>query len=354
MIESIQVDGVGVTDMSHVMRFFQFREGDPVDYTRINLTRKKLYDTRLFKRVEIEMVKNETTNAYIAKVQLNETAPWRFRYGFAVGNHTETSDRNLGVTSDFSYGNLFGKGILAGISFKDTRILRDARIYGSLPVFFGRDVRTTLTSFKTRDFKVEGQVSDRWGYTAQQQWRLKNFYILSYDYSYRWEHTFDRDPNDIKLVENVTIPIARFNTTITRDTRDDILNATQGTFFSNSFELAPPHVGSAIRFVRNYTQYFRFRRINKNLVWANAIRAGAARAFSGATLLDSEQFTAGGATTLRAFQQDRVTLSPGNALFILNSELRFPLFWRFGAVTFFDAGNVYETVGNANVLHLRY
>ncbi len=355
MIESVRIDGAELTGMGYVLRQFQFTEGDPVDYTRINLTRKKLYDTRVFKRVEIEIVKNPSTGGYIAQVHLNEQAPWRFRYGFAAGNHSGTRDRDLGMTTDFSYGNLFGKAILAGLSFKNTASEKDGRIYGTMPSFFGRDnVRSTLTLFKTRDLTIPGAGGDRWGYTAQQQWRLKNFYILTYDYGYRWEHLWDRDLTDGNLVREVTIPIARFNGTLSRDTRDDILNATRGTFVSSSLEVAPPRVGSAIRFARSYTQYFRFKQLGRNMVWANAIRGGAARAFGGAPLVQSEQFLAGGGTTLRGFRQDRLTPSPGNALLIVNTEIRRPLFWKIGGVAFFDAGNVYERIGTASVLDLRY
>ena len=49
------IDGPMLTDISYIHRQFQFHEGDPVDYSRINLTRKKLYDTGLFKRVDIEV-----------------------------------------------------------------------------------------------------------------------------------------------------------------------------------------------------------------------------------------------------------------------------------------------------------
>ena len=57
-----------------------FDTKDPVDHTRINLTRKRLYDTGLFKRVDIQVVKEAGDN--IAEVNLNERAPWSVKYGF--------------------------------------------------------------------------------------------------------------------------------------------------------------------------------------------------------------------------------------------------------------------------------
>ena len=154
-LKKIRVDGVGITDMAYVTRQFVFKEGDPVDYSRINLTRKKLYDTRVFKRVEIDIVKGETANGYVATVHLNETAPWRIRYGFALTNRMETSDRELGVATDVTYGNLFGKGITWALASRHRR--RNVTLgFGSFPVFLGRNVTSTATLFRTRDLTLEG------------------------------------------------------------------------------------------------------------------------------------------------------------------------------------------------------
>jgi outer membrane protein assembly factor BamA/autotransporter translocation and assembly factor TamB len=354
MIESVRVEGANLTDMSHVNRYLDIKEGDPVDFTRVNLTRKKLYDTSLFKRVDIQMVKGQTASGYVAQINLNESAPWRLRYGFAVGRATESSGNDLGVKTDFSYGNLFGKGLLAGAAVTETRGFREARIYGSLPVFLNREIKTTLAAYQTHDLRDRFQTDDIKAVTLQQQRRLKNYYILQYDYTYRWEHVFDRDLTDDTIVPDSLTKLSGFNGTLSRDTRDDILNATRGSFFSNSFELAPPWLGSEVRFVRNYAQYFHFKALSRNRVWANAVRVGAAKAFSGDKLVPSTQFRGGGGTTLRAFKQDELTLSAGNALLVVNTELRTPLFGRFGGVAFFDIGNVYENIGGLKSFKLRY
>ena len=355
VIHEIQIEGHKTTDLQYVRRQFTFKEGDPVDYSRVDLTRKKLYDTRLFKRVDLSVVKDES--GYIAKTSLNEKPPWNFRYGFAVTDQLQTSDRQLGATADFTYSNLLGRAITAGTSLKYSADTREARIFGSLPVFFGKSATTTASVFRTRDLTQPdvtqpalNLITHLWGFTIQQQWQLRNRYLLSYDYSYKRTHTSDpKDP----FAFGVTIPIARFNGTLTRDTRDDILNATKGNFLSNSFEIAPPGVGSSIQFLRNFTQYLRFQAVRGRLVWASALRVGAARGFHHQDLIPTELFRAGGGTTLRGFQQDQLT-TPGNGLLVVNQELRFPLFWRFSGVSFLDAGNVYPSIGDFNPLRLRY
>jgi len=353
-IAAVRITGDEKTLRSHVQRYLRISEGDPVDYSRISLTRKRLYDTGLFKRVDIQVVKEAQGN--VAEINLNERAPWSVKYGFTVTDHRENQvrDRDFGVSTELIYRNLFGKGVVAGFTGKVDRSFREARLFTSFPVFFDRDVASTVSLFRNRE-TLDDAIANTWGITLKQQWRLRDFYLLSYDYSYRRVGTFELDLADDNpdIVDGV-LPVARFNVTLTRDTRDDFFNATRGNFFSNSFDLAPPGIGSAVKYVRNYTQYMRFREVRPRLIWASAYRFGVARGWGGTNLVRSDQFTAGGATSLRAFAQDADALQPGNALFITNQELRFPLFWRFGAVTFFDVGNVYNRIGAANPFRQRY
>jgi outer membrane protein assembly factor BamA len=354
IVHSVRVMGDEKTLRSHVERYLRIDGGDPVDFSRISLTRKRLYDTGLFKRVDIQVLKEPEGN--VVAIDLNERAPWSIRYGFSVTDHRENQvrDRDFGVSTELTYRNLFGRGVVAGFSGKIDRTFREARLFTSFPVFLNRDVATTLSLFRTRE-TIPDVVSDTWGFTLKQQWRLRDYYLLSYDYSYRRVSTFEIDLTDDnpEIVPGV-VPVARFNFSLTRDTRDDIFNATRGTFFSNSFDFAPPGIGSSVKYIRNYTQYLRFQEIRPNIVWASAYRFGVARAIGGTRLVPNDQFTAGGATGLRAFSQDNSALTSGNALFITNQELRFPLYWRFSGVGFFDIGNVYERIGTTNLFRQRY
>ena len=149
MIERIEITGATRTNRGYIKRQFEFKTGDPVDLTKVNLTRKKLYDTRAFTRVEIEVVPG--TSGYIARVHLTENAPWRLTYGLAVTEHLQTSERQLGFTTELSYNNLFGRGVTLGTSGKANADERDVRVFGSMPEFLGRRVTTSLNVFRTQD-----------------------------------------------------------------------------------------------------------------------------------------------------------------------------------------------------------
>jgi outer membrane protein assembly factor BamA len=317
------------------------------------LSRKRLYDTGVFRIVDLNI--EPVGDTYAVRVRLVENSPWRLRYGLAFTDKLRVDRRELGLSTDLTYSNVFGRGVTTGTSFRFDATGREVRLFSGLPTLIGHDVRTNFSFFGKRDLSDDFFISDEVGFAVQQQWQMRNAFILSYDYNYRRNRTYERDLDpDNPFAFDLRIPIARFNASVTRDTRDDILNASRGMFLSNSFELAPPGVGSAIRFVKNYVQFFSFRPLKEGITWAQAFRVGLGRAFGEQQLINSEQFAAGGSTTVRGFKQNELTTDRGNAALILNQELRFPLAWWFSGAGFVDVGNIYPAASDFNPFKLRY
>ena len=89
------------------------------------------------------------------------------------------------------------------------------------------------------------------------------------------------------------------------------------------------------------------------VVLASAAQLGLARGFDDQELVPIERFFAGGGNSVRGYDED--ALSPrnrfgdvvgGNALLVLNEEVRFPIFKWFRGVGFIDTGQAFETVGS--------
>ena len=134
---------------------------------------------------------------------------------------------------------------------------------------------------------------------------------------------------------------------------------------SHAIQYSPIRLGSELSFIKYFGQYFRYFALQKphvelftnevkrpRLVYATGARVGLSTGFGGQEVPLSERFFAGGATTIRGFEQN--TVGPivgrqplgGEGMFVLNNELRAPLFSIFDGVGFVDIGNVFENVSD--------
>jgi outer membrane protein insertion porin family len=174
------------------------------------------------------------------------------------------------------------------------------------------------------------------------------------------------------LVPQLVLPADRnvqlsyVSSTLIQDTRDKPLDAHHGVYSTIDFRIVPSALGSSANFTRLFSQYAFYKPLG-SLVFANSIRMGLAAPFAGSDVPTSQRFFAGGGTTLRGFPTDEAgpvryipfcqgtsttncPLIPipvgGNQLFILNSELRYPIpiISNLGGVIFYDGGNVYRRI----------
>jgi outer membrane protein assembly factor BamA len=195
--------------------------------------------------------------------------------------------------------------------------------------------------------------------------------VVNYGYRIERSHTYDIAASDLPF--DVTLRLAFLTSTVSRDTRDELLDASRGSFLSHAFQLSPESLGSQVRFVKYFGQYFRYFALQKpkvelftnqilrpRLIYATAVRVGLASGLGGQDVPLSERFFAGGSTTIRGFQQNSVGTGStigsqlgGNAMMVLNNELRFPLFRMFDGVGFVDVGNVYPKVSDFSFSELR-
>jgi outer membrane protein assembly factor BamA len=133
-----------------------------------------------------------------------------------------------------------------------------------------------------------------------------------------------------------------------------------GLFFSQSVDYAAPALGSEVHFLRYFGQCFFIKKITGPVSYALGLRLGLGKGFGGDLPL-SDRFFAGGGTSIRGFAYNAVgPKSPesrlpvgGEALLILNQELRFDIYKWIGGVLFLDVGNVYVRAEDLNPFETR-
>jgi outer membrane protein insertion porin family len=176
---------------------------------------------------------------------------------------------------------------------------------------------------------------------------------------------------ELVLPEDRSIHLSTLSSTLIRDTRDKPLDAHKGVFSTLDLRITPTALGSSATFAKIFGQYAFYKPVH-SLVFANSVRMGLAKAFDGSFVPTSQLYFSGGGTTLRGFPIDEAgpqRLVPfcnvlknqtgcvnvtvpvgGRQLFILNSEMRFPLrlMKDLGGVVFYDGGNVYSAINFNN------
>lgn len=271
-----------------------------------------------------------------------------------------------------------------GYTLRDYRVLSTFRS----PRILGTANDLLVTAFLEQGLRSSFNFTRR-GARAELARRLARGLSFSGRYVIERSKLFEErlDPEDKPLIDRL-FPQVRLSTlsgALIRDTRDDLLAPTRGSLIGWDNDVAARAIGSEVGFIKSFAQGFFYRRLpgRRATVFAAGARIGLAGGFDrevarldedgnpllgpgGEPVVDvvsdlpaSERFFAGGDTSVRGYALDRLGTAAtidrsgfprgGNAVFIVNAELRVPVVGGLGAVAFMDAGNVFNRIGDFDV-----
>ena len=361
VIRSLKVEGQERVSEKYIRRQLKISEGEPQDFPGTRQSIRNLYDTSAFSGVDIESVPSKSSpdgdgeaNRVDVTVKVQEIAPFKFVYG---GYYD--SEAGPGGIVEIEKRNWLGGARVLGLRTRYDSDLQEARMYYSQPLWRGRPRPTTATVFYRREKDYyEGLAAERAGFTLQQEVAFQRKLVASY--GYRFEHVNSWYP-DQSAPDPPRAIVAPLTFSLTRSTRNDFLDPTNGSFTSVAVELGPKALGSTYGYTRLFSQYFKYFPLGKpgyvpfqedtgkpRVVYATGIRLGWINGLTTEQVIPTERFYAGGGTTVRGFKQDG--LGPldaagdplgGNLMLVLNNELRFPMVSILDGVGFVDIGNVF-------------
>ena len=377
-IGSVRVVDGGNTRSSLIRRSLKLREGDYLKPTELADSRERLSDIGIYRSIDVRTEPrppgSELRDVVVGLVPKPDVqVEYGLRYttsgeSGATGEiATGPSSRQLQAAVALELNDPFGYGVKTrGYTFLTT----DRQTWGitlEAATLLGRRVRTQLFVFDDDaddDFLLEGIDSRVRGVTLQQsrvllrdrrsrRWhdRLK----LQWGYTFKNIEYFAADRNDIQLQGyRGFLSLAAIG-----DERDSLTDPTRGIFWTATSEFARTWLGSDADYVRLYGQLFAFVPLGR-LVWAQGLRIGKVPGENALALIEN-RFRAGGSTTLRGFAQNALgPLGPsggslgGQAVVVLNQELRFPIFRDLKGGVFWDAGNVWAFARELDFKDLRH
>ena len=411
IVDHVLIVGNTRTDSQVIKRELLIQEGRPLGLEDMVESQRRLGALGLFRRIRVEEMSHGAAKSDVL-VTVEEGASTTFSYGggleaakrlrqdangqavdrleFAPRGFFDVGRRNIGGKNRSAdlYTRLGlrpsdpanGSGKSSPFGFSEYRIAatyREPRAVGAngdlfLTAAAEQGVRSTF-NFARKGINVE---------VAR---RLAPGVRASVRYAFGTTRTFDErlSEADQARIDRVfpKVRLSGFGGAITRDTRDDVLDPERGTFFSGEGTIAARALGGQVGFVKTYTQGFWFKRLptSHRTVFASRLALGLADAFPrvvesvgldgrpvAVTVEDlpaSERFFAGGDTTIRGFPLDSVgapnTITPsgfprgGNAMLLMNGELRLSLWHGLGAAFFLDGGNVYDRIGEVDLGEMR-
>ncbi|MBA3270256.1 MAG: translocation/assembly module TamB domain-containing protein, partial [Acidobacteria bacterium] len=372
VVAAVNIQGNAQTSDRLVREQLEVRPEAPLDLSALARSRRNLYDTRAFSIVDItreELASDNGAKPVRLNVSVREVQPIQIRYGASYD-----SERGVGGVLDVSTHNMLGKARILGLNTRYDGQVREIRGYISQPSLRYWPIQTTGSVYWREEHNSATELTGRFdisrrGASLQQERELRDDYVWSYGFRYERAHSFDPAPSGV-LDETVTV--TPLTSTFTRETRDEVLDATKGSFSSQALSYSPSWLGSDQAFVKYFGQYFHYfplqreRRerftnelLRPRFVYAAGVRLGLSRGFGGLVPV-SERFFAGGSTTLRGFEHNAAgpvgadaLPTGGEGMLVINNELRFPMVSIFDGVVFSDVGNVFQRFSDFSLSDMR-
>lgn len=377
-VGKIRLAHPGRTHESVVRKALTLKEGDFILPSEIARSRKRLFDTRVYQSVDIQTVESsESPEVQDLVVDLIEKKDIELNYGLRYeisgpryGNREEDATGNyspLEIGGQVQFLNMFGNANRFGISGYLFGLQQSGRLFFETETFFGLRFPTQvyLSSEVNRELEISGleasmqritfQQYYRWGETLEEtRWGDRLRFQWNYSFRHIRLNPFDTD------LDPVNTDRGSINLSLIGDTRDSFINPTQGFFWSLSTEFARTWLGSEVNFNKFYGQGFLYVSLAENIIWASGLRMGVVPG-ENPLLIIEDRFKAGGPSTVRAFRlnslgptNDRGEPLGGQALAVINQELRFPLYKSLYGGVFYDAGNVFLLASKARLSDLRH
>jgi outer membrane protein insertion porin family len=363
-VGDVVFEGLRRTKESTVRRVVPFKKGDPLDPRALTVLERRLLDLDVFRRAAATASSDE--HATIT-VQVREQGPYALQYDVR-----HNSEEGFSALLDAEVGNIAGTALALGARVRAGADIRETRGSLHLPAL-GKSAEITGALFRQEeDFLL---LRESGGLLAlptlsdterQQGFEIQHSRAAPLKWDFLLGYRFKRIES---LMREFQQDLSSIQASAIRETRDNTLDAREGMFVSLSLEFGPESIGSDFQFFKTTAQAFIARPLGNSITWAQGYRIGLANGLDEQIRFQTalfgrstEGFRAGGPNSLRGFATDSVgppgpidgLSRGGEAMLILNQELRYRHPLGLGLAVFYDGGNAYPEIKDLWEFKLRH
>jgi len=350
-LEEVRFTGTRHVDPRFLRRGLDLEEGELLDVFEVDESAIKIANFAPVERVQVATVPSGSGGS-IVEIDVYEKPRWTVELG-AGWDSERGFEARTGVRDD----NLFGRGVSANLRLRANDEEKVALLYGSLPPLPGgrTTIGTTLSYSEAnqeavdpytgeitpyREFESQASLDLNYELTAQSTLKPYVRYTRT-----RWD--FAEDDYD-QEVATVTLGGAAF-----LDRFDSPFDPRKGYSLVGDVGWSSSYFGSELDTLRAMLSGSLAVSPGPTWTWVQTARIGAQEPLRGTVLDPTILFKAGGQGSIRGF--DFESVGPGietdygtvplggGALFILNEELRTPLFGPLRGAVFVDTGQIWES-----------
>ncbi|UCE08187.1 MAG: BamA/TamA family outer membrane protein, partial [bacterium] len=264
-----KISGTKKTKTPIILRELEFKKGEVYSYRKILKSQRQLYLTGLFTSVFIrpEEKSAEFQTVRNIRIEVDEKKNGELNFGVGYG----TLDRIRGSV-ELLQNNLFGTARQAGLSAFASFIARRAELSLTEPWLFSTKTKADLNGFVEKREEPSYDLQ-RYGGKFTLGRRIGSYTNLNLAYRYEIVKLSTQvSPQALKPDEKGNT--RSLTLTIIRDSRDDIVNTTKGTFSSLDIESAGAFLKGTSTFIKFTIRQKYFYPIMKRLVIGTSITSG--------------------------------------------------------------------------------
>ncbi len=364
-IHEIKISGNTKTFENVIRRELDVYPGDRFILQDVQRSVRDIFQMGYFAgppKIDTEPVGDEGDINLLIDVEEKQTGSFRAGFGFSQLNRLTGF---LGMQEN----NFLGRGKTIGLDWEFGKYRKNLNLRYTTPYFMDTKWSFTVNVFDWVQDRVSQQYyrDTRTGFSLRGGRQLPFLDYTRFFLGYRFEKVnlsdFDTAYPDDGSLRQVGWPLNKstVSLSIVRNSTDSPFHPTRGTVITWNTELAGGPFGGNVQFIRNSAGISWFKLLFWRLTFHLGLDVAGIHGFGGVKVEDYEKYRLGGNRKFPLRGYDFYEIVPeGNDPFVggtfmtkITQELVFPFSQMVWGVVFYDIGNAWNSMTEANIYNMR-
>ena len=362
-VREIRISGNTKTFENVIRRELDVYPGDRFILQDVQRSIREVFQLGYFAgppKIDVEPVGDEGEINLLIDVEEKQTGNFRAGFGFSQLNRLTGF---LGMQEN----NFLGRGKTIGLDWEFGRYRKNLNLRYTEPYFFSTKWSMTVNVFDWVQDRVSQQYykDKRTGFSIRGGRQLPMLDYTRFFLGYRFERVklsdFDESYPENGSLRGIDDDKSTVTLSIVRNSTDNPFHPTRGSIITWNTELAGGIFGGNVQFIRNSASISWFKLLFWKLTFHLALDAAGIHGYGGVEVEDYEKFRLGGNRRFPLRGYDFYEIVPkGNNPFVggtfmtrISQELVFPFSHMVWGVLFYDIGNTWNSMTEANIYNMR-